>query len=257
MIVQSSQVRTRWAPPLVPGLHTETGTRQGRLPTPTVVGNDDKDSVGTNQPVLTHLPPALFCLPSKEVQDSQTHLPTPASRRGSPMQPLGGLSPGPADKTSCVSCTLVPHREAWGCRMHYFPPGRAKTLPNAQGIGSNTALPGTEAKPQVSPAGEAACLVRHQADVLLDAEHFPSSLLSSSFLYPPFLLPAPNTPGRITFTTGSAVYNLLWPLPCSYGKTCLVLLILQTRDLQLRDVIPGSRLHSWTWAHNWFHTTAV
>lgn len=167
--------------------------------------------------------------------------PHPASQRGSRMQPLGGLSAGPADKTSCVSCTLVPHREA-----------------------SNTALPGTEAKPQLSPAGEAACLVRHPADVLLGAEHFPPSLLSSSFLYPPFLLPAPNTPGRTTFPMGSAVYSLLWPLPCSYGKTRLVLLILQMRELQLRDVMPGSRLHSvarlthsWTWAHNWFHTTAV
>lgn len=74
------------------------------------------------------------------------------------MQPLWGLSPGPADKTSCVSSTLFPIVRHEVVRCITSLQGGPRTLPNTQGIGSNTALPGTEAKPRLSPAREAACL---------------------------------------------------------------------------------------------------
>ena len=180
------------------------------------------------------------------------------------MQPLWGLSPGPADKTSCVSSTLFPIVRHEVVRCITSLQGGPRTLPNTQGIGSNTALPGTEAKPRLSPAREAACLESGVQLMSCWVQSIFPSLLSSSFLRPPFLLPAPNTCGRIAFTMGFAVYNLLWSRPCSCGKMCLVLPILQTRELQLRDMIPCSRFHSvarlthyWTWAHNWFHKTAV
>ena len=183
------------------------------------------------------------------------------------MQPLWGLSPGPADKTSCVSSTLFPIVRHEVVRCITSLQGGPRTLPNTQGIGSITALPGTEAKPRLSPAREAACL---ESGVQLTSCWVQSIFPFSSVVF----LPASSFPACSSkhtwphhFHNGLsqwAVYNLLWSRPCSYGKMCLVLPILQTRELQLQDMIPCSRLrsvarltHNWTWAHNWFHTTAV
>ena len=142
--------------------------------------------------------------------------------------------------------------------------GGPRTLPNTQGIGSNTALPGTEAKPRLSPAREAACL---ESGIQLMSCWVQSIFPFSSVIF----LPASSLPASSSkhtwphyFHNGLCSLQPALATTRSYGKTCLVLPILQTWELQLRDMIPCSRLHSvarlthnWTWAHNWFHTTAV
>lgn len=108
----------------------------------------------------------------------------------------------PAERTSRVSCALVPHCGAWGCRMHHFPAGRARELRQvhrqlAQGNNSstNTALPRGRGKALTfscwrSGAGVGGWVGRvgHPAADPLGAAHLPQL-----FRHPRSSLPAPSS----------------------------------------------------------------
>lgn len=107
--------------------------------------------------------------------------------------------------------------------MHHFPAGRARELCQvrrqfAQGNNSstNTALPRGRGKALTfscwrSGAGVGGWVGSGILPLTRWVQHICPN--SSVILAHHFLLPAPNTPGSITFTKGFTVCSLLWKLP--------------------------------------------